>query len=94
MTGYAEQVPEPPVSADVEARIQGLFVRVLNIRVSSVDEDIIESGLLDSLGLIELLSELERDFGVVVDLAELEIADFRTVRSIAELVRRAEQTPR
>jgi acyl carrier protein len=93
MTGYAEQLPEPSVSGDLEAQIQSLFVRVLNTEVSSPDEDIIESGLLDSLGLIELLSELEREFGIVVDLAELETDDFRTVRSITELVTRAEQTP-
>jgi acyl carrier protein len=92
MTGYAEQVPEPPIPGDIPGRIQGLFIRVLNTEISSPDEDIIESGLLDSLGLIELLSELEHEFGIVVDLAELETDDFRTVSSITELVMRAEQT--
>jgi acyl carrier protein len=92
LTGYAEQIPEPPIHGDIPGRIQDLFFRVLNTEISSPDEDVIESGLLDSLGLIELLSELEHEFGIIADLAELEIDDFRTVASITELVIRAGQT--
>jgi acyl carrier protein len=96
MTEHAERIPRPvmPTDADVAERIQALFVRVLNTRVASVDEDIIESGQLDSLGLIELLSELEHEFGITVDLAQLETDDFRSISSISNLVARAGGTAR
>jgi D-alanine--poly(phosphoribitol) ligase subunit 2 len=72
--------------AGLDARIRGLFLDALSIEVDSVDTNLIESGLLDSLVLVELLLHLEEEFGIDVMVAELDIEDFRTVRSIGTLV--------
>jgi methoxymalonate biosynthesis acyl carrier protein len=74
--------------ADLERRICALFLEALNIRVDSDDTDLIESGVIDSLVLVELLLHLEEAFDVEVVVTELEIEDFRTVKRIAMLVSR------
>jgi methoxymalonate biosynthesis acyl carrier protein len=58
----------------------------LLVEVSSPDDDLLATGVLDSLTLVQLLFDLERRFGVTIPLEELEIDDFRSVNSIARLV--------
>ena len=58
----------------------------LLVEVNSPEDDLLASGILDSLTLVQLLLDLERRFGVTIPLAELEIDDFRSVNSIASLV--------
>jgi acyl carrier protein len=79
--------------AEVSERLQRIFVDALNIQVPSEDTDLIEAGYIDSLALVELLFAIEREFSVSVPLDELEIDDFRNVRSISELVAAANGRP-
>jgi acyl carrier protein len=58
----------------------------LLVEVSSPEDDLLASGVLDSLTLVQLLFDLERRFGVTIPLEQLEIDDFRSVNSIASLV--------
>jgi D-alanine--poly(phosphoribitol) ligase subunit 2 len=69
-------------------RIRELFEDSLNIEVHSVEADLIQEGVLDSLLLVELLVELEDTFGINVDIVDLDIEDFRTVCRIGRLVAR------
>lgn len=48
--------------------------------------DFIEEEVLDSLGIMALISELERAFGVKIDLGTVELDDFRTMASIMKLI--------
>lgn len=79
--------------ADVGAKVRTIFADTLNIEVPSDETDLIEAGYIDSLALVELLFALEREFSVSVPLDELEIDDFRNVRSISELVAAANGRP-
>ncbi len=72
--------------AHVIDRVQRLFVETLNTSAPAPEADLIDSGVLDSLALVELLFALEREFGVTIPLEELDIDTFRTVSSIADLV--------
>jgi acyl carrier protein len=67
-------------------RVHRLLVDALSTQPPSVDADLIESGLLDSLALVELLFALEREFGLSIPLEELDIDTFRSVRTIAGYV--------
>jgi len=58
----------------------------LLVEVSSPEDDLLASGILDSLTLVQLLFDLERRFGVTIPLEQLEIDDFRSINSIASLV--------
>lgn len=70
----------------VAARIMELIRDHLNIDVSSVDTDLIEGGLLDSLALVELLFEIEQEFGVDIPVDELEPEHLRTVEALGRTV--------
>lgn len=66
--------------------IQAFFRERLQVIVSDPLEDLISSGKLDSLGLVELLFFLEERFQVRVDVGTLDLAELRSVSSIADLV--------
>ena len=66
--------------------IQVFFRERLQVIVSDPQEDLISSGKLDSLGLVELLFFLEERFQVRVDVGTLDLAELRSVSSIADLV--------
>ncbi len=51
------------------------------------DVHLIRSGIVDSLGVFELVAHLEREFGIEVRDDELVIDHFATVRAIATFVR-------
>jgi acyl carrier protein len=72
----------------VYQKLTELFAKKLNLEVSSVDTDLVETGLLDSLALIELLAQLEETFGVSVSTDDLELENFRSIASIAGFVAR------
>jgi D-alanine--poly(phosphoribitol) ligase subunit 2 len=65
----------------------------LNVLVDSPDEDLLESGLVDSLGVVELILQLENRFEVSLPMDALEIDDFRSINRIADLVTRRSSTP-
>lgn len=46
------------------------------------DIDLFEAGLLDSLGAIDLLVEIEEEFGVMIAPTELDRSEMNTVNKI------------
>ncbi|MFI5009067.1 MAG: acyl carrier protein [Solirubrobacterales bacterium] len=71
---------------EIPARLKRLFEETLNIPAPAPEEDIIERGILDSLGLVTLLFEIEQEFGLQIPLESLEIDDFRSLAGIARLL--------
>lgn len=63
-----------------------LFETNLNVEVPSLETDLFESRLLDSMGLVELVAALEQQFGIVIAFDTLDLDHFRSVGSIASLV--------
>jgi methoxymalonate biosynthesis acyl carrier protein len=70
----------------LERQISALFIEKLNVQVPSVETDLIETGLVDSLMFVQFLAELEESFDVRVSLEDLEIEHFRTITRIASFV--------
>ena len=70
----------------VHRQLTELFAKKLNLEVSSIDTDLVGTGLLDSLTLVELLAELEETFGVSISTDDLELENFRSIASIAGFV--------
>jgi len=75
-----------PDSTKLEHRIAALFSDKLNVQVPSLETDLIETGLVDSLTFVEFLAHLEQDFAIHVSLEDLEIDHFRTITSIPAFV--------
>lgn len=74
--------------ADLCARILGIFLECFDIRLVSEHFDLIESRLVDSVRVVDLVLELENRFGLSLPFEELDIEDFRTVLRLAEMVAR------
>lgn len=51
------------------------------------DVDLFEAGLLDSLGVVSLLYEIENAFGVRIQPTDIDRSQLATVDSIAALLR-------
>jgi methoxymalonate biosynthesis acyl carrier protein len=67
-------------------RVRGLLAQVLGVQVEADDVDLVATGRLDSLALVELLFHIEEDFQVRVPLEELELDSLRTVRGLAGFI--------
>ncbi len=76
---------------DLRKYAEELLVRVCDSEaVLEKDIDLLDSGLLDSLAFIELLSELELD-GIDIQPTRVDRNMFRTVDGIIELIKNAQQ---
>ena len=67
-------------------RVAAIFSGSLHLDVPSVDTDLFENGVLDSLAFVELLLQLEREFGVTTSVDDLDVATFRSIATIADFV--------
>jgi acyl carrier protein len=57
-------------------------------RAVGADDDLIRQGVVDSLGITQLVDFCESRYGIRVTDADLVPANFQTVRSLAEFVAR------
>jgi len=70
----------------LQSRLLKLMEQVLHLTIPSIETDLFETGALDSLVFIDLLMLLERDFGLSIDMAVIELEDFKSVDSISTFV--------
>lgn len=57
-----------------------------NIKSLQDDEQLIEKGIIDSLGIISLLAYLDENFGILLSEEELSPKNFATLQSICNMV--------
>jgi acyl carrier protein len=72
------------------AQLNALFIDKLNIRVPTPETDLIASGLLDSMQIVELIAQIEQHFGLRIDLERVDFDDLRSLARIARLIGGAE----
>ena len=70
----------------LQARIRQVFRYKLKLDVPSVDTDLFETAVLDSMVFVDLLLNLEREFGLTVALEDIEFDHFRSIEGIAQFV--------
>jgi acyl carrier protein len=70
----------------LHAQLRAFFSEKLSIEISSIDADLVQTGILDSLALVELLAYIEKEFETEISLDDIEIEDFHSVAKIAEYV--------
>ena len=73
-------------TADLTAQISDLIRDVLAVEVPAPDTDLIDAGLIDSLALITLITEIEHDFGMALPLDDFDVERFRSAEQIAAFV--------
>ena len=71
---------------DLIERLGKLFAETFHIEAPAADTDLLESGILDSLQLVELLAQLEQRFGLRIRIEDIDLEDLRSLARIARLV--------
>jgi acyl carrier protein len=70
----------------IENRILEIFSGQLHTEVPSLDTDLLDSGILDSLKFVELLLALETELAVKLHVEELELDNFRSIQKISRFL--------
>jgi methoxymalonate biosynthesis acyl carrier protein len=69
----------------IENEIAEIFFQKLHVDIPH-DCDLFEKGILDSLQLVELLYQLEQQFGARISMEEMDIEHFRSIERIAVML--------
>jgi acyl carrier protein len=81
-----------PGEPTLEERLKALIVERLFLKVAPKDigdeDELMETLGVDSVQIFEIVVGLEEEFGVTFDEEEFDIEMFKTVKSIAEAVRK------
>lgn len=80
-------MPDP----ETMRRLERVLEDALSIAPPSPDTDILEAGLIDSLAMVTLLFEIEREFGLTVPLDSIDIDDLRTIERVGQLIARLQE---
>jgi acyl carrier protein len=80
----------------IEDKLRGYILRELQPRATADeltdDYPLLERQAIDSMGIFEIVSFIEREFDVQIADEELVAAHFGTIRDIAELIDSKQQT--
>jgi acyl carrier protein len=74
-----------PVTEQLHTFIAHAFPLARNRRIG-IDDPLLESGIVDSLGVLQIVGFLEKEFGVALADDDLTPENFRSIADIAELV--------
>jgi methoxymalonate biosynthesis acyl carrier protein len=71
---------------DVKESIRHFVTRSINFPELGDDDDLFESGLVNSLFAIQLMTFIEKTFGVEVEADDLDIKNFRSLNAATDFV--------
>lgn len=72
----------------IRVNVSKVVCKTLTMETIAYEEDLIDSGLLDSLSLIQLMVALEEEFNIRIEPEEFDFEDYRSVKSMTEMIRR------
>lgn len=75
----------PDQTIDVE-RLRALLLEHLHVEVPSADTDLLETGVLDSLQLVDLLLLIEQHFGRRIAIESIDLENLRSLARLARLL--------
>ncbi len=75
---------------ELVGRVQALIEDVLVIEVPGPEVDLIDTGAIDSLALVTLITEIEHEFGFQLPLDDFDLDRFRSAALIADVVAAAQ----
>jgi methoxymalonate biosynthesis acyl carrier protein len=71
---------------DVKATIKKFLLRSINIPDVDDDEDLFESGMVNSLFAVQLTTFIEKTFGIEIEADDLDIKNFKSLNAAAGFV--------
>ena len=73
---------------ETQVRIKQFLSRFFKSHDLQLDEDIFALGFVSSLLAMQLVAFVEKEFGIQVEDSDLDLANFRSIRAISDLVAR------
>jgi acyl carrier protein len=70
-------------------KLREIFAEHLHVELPPDEAGLISGGFVDSLALVELLLQIEQEFGVSPDFEQLELEDFESLAAVEQLVVRS-----
>lgn len=67
-------------------KLSELVNRVLTVQINDPELDLMDSGHLDSLALVQLMMEIEDSFGFSIPPELVDIDDYRTLHSMNRMI--------
>jgi len=67
-------------------RVNRLFEQKLGLQAPPPDADLFKSGIMDSLAFVNMLLQIESEFGLKISLENIDLERFRSVARIAEFI--------
>ena len=72
-----------------ETKIKKILINInKDCRKISKNTDLINEGLIDSIGFMILISELEKNFKLKINLKKNDISDFRSIKNISNILKK------
>jgi acyl carrier protein len=72
---------------DVKSTIKKFLLRSINLTDIADDEDLFESGMVNSLFAVQLTTFIEKSFGIEIGAEDLEIKNFRSLSAATQFVK-------
>ena len=76
--------------ADVENKIRDFIVHKImlkkDVSVLGLDDPLLETGIINSFGIVETVSFIEKEFGITIGDPDIVPENFDSVRAIMNLV--------
>ncbi len=76
------------MNEDVKLRIKEIMERTLPGVGYEDSDSLVDDGILDSLSIVTLISELSMEFGIIFDLDELTPENLNSIGAISETIER------
>jgi methoxymalonate biosynthesis acyl carrier protein len=73
---------------DTKSKVKEFLSRYFKSHDLQPEEDIFALGFVNSLLAMQLVAFVEKEFGIAVEDADLDLDNFRSIRAISDLVAR------
>lgn len=82
-----------PADTEIREKIRGFILASIHLPDLADDDNLFESGIVNSLFAVELMTFLEKTFEIEVGPDDLEIANFQSIEAAADFVTRKRGQP-
>ena len=71
---------------EIKGRIKGFILSAVNVPNLADDDNLFESGIVNSLFAVQLMTFIEKTFAIEVGLDDLDIENFKSLNATAAFV--------
>jgi methoxymalonate biosynthesis acyl carrier protein len=72
----------------IRNNVTSVVCKTLTLESIKFEEDLFDTGLLDSLSMVQLMVALEEEFSIRIEPEDLDFEDYRSVKSMTEMINR------